>query len=315
MNNLYTDLETTFKYINTLDCFIKNQINLQDETKRFSNNQNRLIGGFICSGFTNLNFNQKYIKLIYLISGNGEIKINGNSIQLDKQSLIMANSNTDVTIQAENNSELVLFLIKQEYLNNSFMNSVHETNIYQFLINNKDNNINNQEYMIYKNINEPEIDILVLLLLKKIVKMNYCHNEITYSACSLLLSEVGEISVDKKILNKSQLNRSTLVSEILNYCNNNIKNCSLKEISQHFKFHPNYISNMIKDETGKNLSYYIMNRRIDLAKELLINSDLSINQIIDEIGYSDKSFFYKQFNKYTGLSPKSYREKNLNNNI
>ena len=48
--------------------------------------------------------------------------------------------------------------------------------------------------------------------------------------------------------------------------------------------------------------------RIEAAKKLLTNSDASIEEIIDQVGFSNKSYFYKKFYEHTGFSPGDYRK-------
>ena len=52
-----------------------------------------------------------------------------------------------------------------------------------------------------------------------------------------------------------------------------------------------------------------MHIRIEKVKDLLINTDLPINQIADQIGYSPRSL-YRFFQQYVGMSPNDFRKQN-----
>ncbi len=56
---------------------------------------------------------------------------------------------------------------------------------------------------------------------------------------------------------------------------------------------------------------YICNRRIDTAKALLLNTDMTIKQISSETGYDNEFFFYRLFKKYTGQTPTYFRHNNI----
>lgn len=58
---------------------------------------------------------------------------------------------------------------------------------------------------------------------------------------------------------------------------------------------------------------YLTNIRIEKAKELLHNRDISIKNICMEIGLRDPNYFSRIFKKQVGLTPTEYRE-NINNN-
>lgn len=68
-----------------------------------------------------------------------------------------------------------------------------------------------------------------------------------------------------------------------------------------------YFMRLFKRNTGKSVTEYITERRISLAASLLKNSDKSINFISDCVGYENYSYFTKIFKKYTGFTPREYR--------
>ena len=53
---------------------------------------------------------------------------------------------------------------------------------------------------------------------------------------------------------------------------------------------------------------YIINRRIGEAQNLLINTDYSITQIADKVGYDNPSYFNMLFTKLIGMSPGKFRK-------
>ena len=70
---------------------------------------------------------------------------------------------------------------------------------------------------------------------------------------------------------------------------------------------PNHFSQVFKSQTGMNFSDYLNQFRIDMAKELLKNLDLKIYQVSEKSGYQNYKYFNLVFKKYTGYSPKEYR--------
>jgi AraC-like DNA-binding protein len=70
---------------------------------------------------------------------------------------------------------------------------------------------------------------------------------------------------------------------------------------------PNYFSDLLRSETGKTTQDHIHHHLLDKAKNLLVNSDLSISEIAYELGFEYSQNFSKLFKKKTGLSPTLYR--------
>lgn len=71
-----------------------------------------------------------------------------------------------------------------------------------------------------------------------------------------------------------------------------------------------YLSHIFSTKTGASLSSYIMDERMAAAKRLLATTGFSPpQQICDQIGIANVSYFYRQFKKSSGVTPQQYREK------
>lgn len=71
---------------------------------------------------------------------------------------------------------------------------------------------------------------------------------------------------------------------------------------------PDYAARLFKKEKGISLVNYIIQKRVSLAKDLLLNSDLPVNFISDQVGYGNYSYFTKLFKKETNYTPIDYRK-------
>jgi len=66
-----------------------------------------------------------------------------------------------------------------------------------------------------------------------------------------------------------------------------------------------------KKATGKTFSDYLNDIRIQESCQILLKTDLDINQIAAECGYDSLSYFNRRFLKKKGLTPKQFRKSNL----
>ena len=71
---------------------------------------------------------------------------------------------------------------------------------------------------------------------------------------------------------------------------------------------PNYFGDLIKKETGKTAQEYIQDKIISLAKDLIIGTDKTINEISYELGYQYSQHFNRIFKKNVGKTPNEYRK-------
>ena len=99
-----------------------------------------------------------------------------------------------------------------------------------------------------------------------------------------------------------------MVEALDNYIRENAgDDISNTEIGAIFGYHPFYISKVLKDKKGTTLRQYIIAYRLKLAKKLLDESAKSVNEISEECGFNDPSYFTKTFKNAFGMTPKDYR--------
>lgn len=102
-----------------------------------------------------------------------------------------------------------------------------------------------------------------------------------------------------------------IIAEIVEYINFACdKKLNVETISESMFFSPAYISRIFKKYTGKNLSDYIRERRMENVAKKLSETDASIDKIIIDAGYSDKKGFYEQFFRFYGCTPGEFRKRN-----
>lgn len=70
---------------------------------------------------------------------------------------------------------------------------------------------------------------------------------------------------------------------------------------------PRYLSTMFIQETGCGINKFIKSIRMQKAKELLLNTNMKINDICQKVGYSNVSYFCKSFMENFGTTPEKYR--------
>ena len=81
----------------------------------------------------------------------------------------------------------------------------------------------------------------------------------------------------------------------------------VEELAERIGVDRKYLRNLFVEYLGVSTKDYIMNLRIERAKELLLSTDIAVNSVAFSVGYSDALGFSKMFKKYTGLSPSDYR--------
>lgn len=123
---------------------------------------------------------------------------------------------------------------------------------------------------------------------------------------------ISSILKNTEELLTAENNSDSIVYSVKKYVHEYIGSSALNRTFLAAKIHlnPDYMSYLFHKESGQSLSTYILNERITMAKKLLITSPKSLQEIAELAGFSNSSYFHKQFKKLTGMTPHQYRTGN-----
>lgn len=88
----------------------------------------------------------------------------------------------------------------------------------------------------------------------------------------------------------------------------------LREVADHVHLNPSYFSVLFKEQMHMTFIEYLTRLRIQKAKELLLQTRLSVAEIAERVGYQTTKYFNKVFKEYEGHSPGLYRNEVRNQN-
>ncbi len=115
--------------------------------------------------------------------------------------------------------------------------------------------------------------------------------------------------------NIQQNNSYDKFAEINKFIQDNLQDSSfcVQLIADHFGMSISALSKYYKSISGINISNHVNKLKMDRVIDLLLNTDLSINEIVSMMGYANSSSFIRKFKEYTGITPGKYRETHKNN--
>ena len=124
---------------------------------------------------------------------------------------------------------------------------------------------------------------------------------------NLLRNHEKNISVINPIANIQDSN----IVPVLRYIQNNYISITFSQVAKLFNYSEAHFSRMIKEYTGRTFSEIIRELRVKKAAELLANPVITINEIVEKVGYTDTSHFYRNYKQYYNMTPMEYRNKNM----
>ena len=100
---------------------------------------------------------------------------------------------------------------------------------------------------------------------------------------------------------------NTLFEKTLDYVHSHKYRLTRSQIAEALHYNSNYISDVFLKHTGITLADYIRDVCLQEAASLLLNSELSVSEIIHRLGFENRTSFYQMFKKKYGVSPGEYR--------
>jgi len=104
------------------------------------------------------------------------------------------------------------------------------------------------------------------------------------------------------------------LKEVFNFIEENYHQAiSLSDVAKSVGYSPAYLTDLVKRQTGETVQRWIIKRRMAAACSLLLNTDQSVNQIAEAVGYSDKNYFFYQFRQHHETTPQMWRKQKPKN--
>lgn len=117
------------------------------------------------------------------------------------------------------------------------------------------------------------------------------------------------ISIYNQLCQMKNVSYSFIISKCIKFIEENyMNNISLSDLADYTHKSKSYLSTLFKLETNVNFSIFLINYRIEKAKQLLRESDCKIYEIAERVGFNNPYYFSKVFKETTGLCCKTYRD-------
>ena len=124
-------------------------------------------------------------------------------------------------------------------------------------------------------------------------------------------AQIMEKFIDSVYEERSNIKGVHYLALATKYIANNYENeISLEDVAYEVNISASYLSHLFQSGLGTTYKKYISKLRVDKAKDLLVNTELSIADIAEKVGIPDANYFARIFKKYVGISPNRFRSMN-----
>lgn len=156
-------------------------------------------------------------------------------------------------------------------------------------------------------------DFVVILLqeMSKIADMSWEEYEEqvekanTKETMMSLVRQIENDYVDKLTSENNDYNMKKIENYIEEHCGEEL---TLRQVAEAFFYNYSYLSRIFKEKKGETFSEFLLQTRMEKAKQLLKEGNKSANEIAGMVGYNEYASFKKTFKAHVGLSPSRYAE-------
>ena len=236
-----------------------------------------------------------HLELFYIVGGKGQFLIQDQLYPVNVNNLVIINPNvthTEVSLNAQPLEYIVLGIEGIELAAN---------------------NNSNGQFNILDHIESVEISGCLRNILREMEQKNPGYEDVCQAYMEILIIRLMR-STALAVTSESQaVSTNRQCAAVRRYIDLHFKEpLTLEQLAEEGHMNKFYLSHAFKKEYGLSPINNMISKRIDESKYLLAETDLSMSQIAQLLGFSSLSYFSQVFHRTQDISPKEYRQSQRN---
>lgn len=232
-----------------------------------------------------------YFEMEYAMSGKCHQVFKKESHEFSRGDIALFKTNSRHEFYSSNEAEIFKLIIKPE-----FLPPIYNTYAEEFA----------SCSIIHLPSNEVRrVENILLMIEKEFNTQNEFFLEIISGYLEILFTlfiRINRMNEDKK-----EKTPTIDFKIFLSHIESNLKTVTPSSVANYSGYNFPYFSKLFKKNVGINLSEYINLKKLETASKMLIETDISIENIGYEVGFNHKSYFHRVFKRYYGVTPEEYR--------
>lgn len=248
-----------------------------------------------------------FFELQICVEGEFMQQINSKRLQMHSGDICLIPPMVSHSVDVQNYTVLLNLLIPEKYFRNIILTSLPGKNILSeiFMGNIYYNSIN--DYVIFHtngdlNITNILFDICIEALEKKAYYVPMMNAHLALLLGNLIRNYESTCELPQIHRKQDGINYG-----ILQYIEENYQQISLEDLAEKFHYSTQHISALLKELTGLSFSQYIFEKKMQVAEDYLLNTNMKIKDISYSCGYPNQEHFIRSFKKKFGTTPLKYR--------
>ncbi len=247
-----------------------------------------------------------FFELVYIVSGTGTQCINKSNFAYRAGHLFLITPEDCHSFEIETTTQFFFLRFNDIYIK-SQAQATDNVQRLEFIL----QNANHQPGCILKNQSDKAlVHPIIEAIIREHVNRDLYNKELIQQLVNTLIVLVAR-NIARYMPEQVSENTTEKALDILSYIQNNIyfpEKIRAEAISSHFGISDTYLGRYFKKHTNETMQLYITHYRVKLIEARLQHSAMRINEIADELGFTDESHLNKFFRKHKGVSPSKFRK-------
>ena len=248
-----------------------------------------------------------FFELVYILSGTGVQWINNNKFLYHDGHLFMITPGDTHSFDIHTTTKFVYIKFNDIYIHSAVLGTENIRRL-EFIL----QHANHRPGCILRNQTDKLlVKPMIEAIIREYVNRNIYSSEIITQLINTIVIIVAR-NIALFLPEQIDENSEDKSLNILQYIQSNIcfpEKIKARTISQHFGISPNYLGRYFKKQTNETMQQYIFNYKMKMVGSRLLHSEMRINEIVEELGFTDESHLNKLFKKYKGCNPTDFRKK------
>ncbi|MGT2750518.1 helix-turn-helix domain-containing protein [Streptococcus orisasini] len=251
----------------------------------------------------------QFLELNYMYKGSCHQVINGKNYVLEEGDILLMDVGSRQSISSLGYEDILInILFQNKSVSLDWLSRLQGQNslLYQLLLANSTTH-NQNNYLILPTKDNAHVQtILQQMMTEYFIPRDFSQNIIS-QYLPILFYELARSMEKLDSSTKIDLDETPYL-HVLRLIDEEYQTLSLWELAERLNFNKNYLSNLIKEKSGKTFTQLITQRKLMKAQLLLQSTRMPIYEVALSVGFSNKTHFYSKYRDYFGHSPKDERK-------
>lgn len=251
----------------------------------------------------------EFIEMVYILGGSGIHGIDGVEYKVKSGSLLFINYRQVHYFRTDTEMEMCNILLDPEWISEKLIDTENAFEILSLSAFSAFCTDVDKDALLIRFTGEERtrIERLIKEMVAEKTEKSSGYTTVLKAQVMVLLSYVF-----RKMSTSAASESRGLTPEFLAYIRENCaEKLTLEELAKKCFYNPAYFSRLFKEHYGVTVTEYINSVRLEKAMELLLKTELSVENIVTRAGFSRKATFYRLLKEKTGMTPQDYRKSKI----